>query len=452
MIKWIKKTFSRKESRTVGIMSSPGGSGVIWPTRGYDNFANETYLKNVTAFRAIDEVAKSVASVPWQQFRQTDDDEGREIVTDIGISSLLKRPNPNESWQWLMLKTVAYLAMSGNAFVERVGPETGPNRGLVKELYSLRPDRFKIIQDQGKIRGWQYDIGGRKTTWEVDPLTGHSDILQLKSFHPLDDWWGAAPTESAAREIDTSNAATEWNKSLLDNQGRPGMIYTIVGKKLGVDQFDELERYLRENHGGPMNVGKDLIIAGESGTGAQPYGWSPTDMDFGEGDVRLMRKIAMAYGVPPELLGIESSTFNNRSEARLFFWENTVTWWLNYLKGELNNWLFDREKDKTLFIDYVLDGVPAFSEKRDKLWTRARESDFLTINEKREMVGKPSHGPAGDVILIEASKIPLGMEKEEPVKEDEEEKARRLLTYQGYTEEEINQMLEEYEESGFYES
>ncbi len=324
----------RKESQTAAIISSRGGGGVIWPERGYDNFAKETYLKNVTAFRAIDEVSKSVASVPWKQFRRLADGN-REEVEDDGIAGPLKRPNPNESLQWVMLKLTAYLVMSGNSFVERVGPTSGPNKGKVKELYALRPDRFSLKTDlkSGRLSQYIYTVGGNKTKWDVDPVTGHADVLQLKAFHPLDDWWGAAPTESAAREIDTSNEATEWNKSLLDNQGRPGMIYTLVGQ-LGADQFDQLERYLREAHSGPQNVGKDLILTGERGTSAVPYGWSPTDMDFGEGDLRLMRKIAMAYGVPPMLLGIPGeATFANYKEARLAFWETTVFWLLNYIKG-----------------------------------------------------------------------------------------------------------------------
>jgi len=440
LFRGIANTFSRKESQTAGIITAPGGSRVIWPQRGYDNFARETYLKNVTAFRAIDEVAKSAASVPWKQYRGTD------VVEKEGISKQLTRPNPNESWQWFMLKTVAYLVMSGNSFIERVGPTSGPNKGIIKELYSLRPDRFRMLHDRGRLSAYQYEVEGRKTTWEIDPITGHADVLQLKAFHPLDDWWGAAPTESAAREIDTSNAATEWNKSLLDNQGRPGMVYTLIGA-LGAEQMDELERYLSNNHGGPANVGKDLILTGERGTNAQPYGWSPTDMDFGEGDIRLMRKIAMAYGVPPELLGIESATFNNRGEARLFFWENTVIWWLNYIRGELNNWLFEEGDD--LSINYVLDEVPAFSIKRNLIWERAQNSDFLSINEKREMVGKDDWGEEGNVILVEASKIPLGMTKEETGK-TEEQKAREDLIEQGYDDDEIDDILgseSDYEDS-----
>lgn len=433
----------RKESRTTQVrVAAVGSSGTIQPQRNYENFARETYLKNATAFQAITAVAWNVSIPPWGLFKRLPDGN-REQITEDPLIEVLKRPNPSESWPFVMLKVAAYLAMSGNAFFERSTQDTGPNRGILRELYALRPDRMKILVNPvtGQLRGYQYTVQGRSPEpWEVDPITGQSDVLQLKSFHPIDDWWGAAPTESAAREIDTSNAATQSNKSLLDNQGRPSMIYTLIGA-LGDQAHDDLDRHIREVHAGPANTGKHLIISGEKGTKAEPYGWSPKDLDFNEGDLRLMRKIAMSYGVPPELLGITPTTFNNRSEARLYFWESTVLFYLNYIRGELNNWLFKR--DDPLFYDYILDDVPALAPKREILWKRAEESDFLKINEKREMVGL-EEVEGGDVILIPANMIPLGSAVEgesEKETEEEEEKARQDLLEQGYSEDEIDEML-----------
>lgn len=444
LFSFFKRRPKRKESQTTGVISAPGRGRTIWTPTGYDNFAKETYLKNSIAYRAIDEVAKSVASVPWKEFERVG--ENPKEIQDSEMAEVLKRPNPQESLNALMLKTTAYLVMSGNSFLERISPTTGPNKGKVRELFSLRPDRFKIETDaKGRISKYKYEVQSRSAEWDVDPITGQSEILHLKSFHPLDDWWGAAATESAAREIDTSNAATEWNKSLLDNQGRPGMVFTLIGAA-GEEQFDQLERHLRDR-AGPSHVGEDLIITGEAGTKAEPYGWSPTDMDFTEGDLSLARKIATAYGVPPMILGIPGeSTFANYKEARLAFWETTVFWWLNYIRGELNNWLYAKGINEKRFVSYVLDEVPALSEKRDSMWERAQKSTFLTINEKREMVGKKKVDE-GDVILIEASQIPLGTEldingntdiEDEPPTEEETEKQ---LLAEGLDKEIVNELF-----------
>ena len=436
--------FGTKESRTAAIITTPGSGGKVPQQRGYDQFAKETYLKNVTAFRCIDEISTSVASVPWAQYRQIDDDK-KEIVTDTMLAETLKRPNPDESLLFVMQSATAYLAMCGNTFFERIGPTTGPNKREIKELYALRPDRFelKVNPHTGQKEKWIYSVQGRSREWEVDPITGQADVLHLKSFHPLDDWWGAAPTESAAREIDTSNAASTWNMNLLQNQGRPGMIYTLIGA-LGEQAFEQMEQYLRSEKAGVHNVGKDMIITGERGTKAEPYGWSPTDMDFSEGDHRLMRKIAMVWRVPPMIIGIPGeATFANFKEANLYFWEKTILYYLNYIKGELNNWLFPKESD--MFLDYNLEDVPALAVKRDMLWTRANEADFMSVDEKRAMVGLDKYVPTedpGSQIYIESSKLPLGMSVEivDEEVETEEEVVKDMLL-QGYTQGEVDMFL-----------
>jgi len=441
---WSKNKSEQKESRTSAVITGAGHGGTVWNPRDFDNFANEAYLKNVIAFRCIDEIAKSVSIAPWYQYEMGHDDKPQK-VTDKNdpVNKLLRRPNPSESWAFLMLQLSAYLALDGNSFIERVAPDSGPNVGLPMELYSLRPDRMKILTNsKGRLSGYRYTVNSNNTDFDVDPMTNQADVLHLKTFHPTDDFWGAAPTESAAREIDSSNSATQWNKSVLDNEGRPGMVFTLIGA-VGEAQFDQLEKDLSENHGGPANAGKDFIISGDSGTKVQPYSWSPKDLDFVEGGRELARGIARGYGVPPMLLGIPGdNTYSNMREARLGFWETTIISYLKYHRDEINNWMYDDESNR--YIDYDLDQVPALSPRRDALWERAQASDFLTTNEKRAMVGHDSIGNAGDVILIDSSKIPLGFEEED--KGDDETRdliVRQKLKDEGYSESEIDSMLGE---------
>ena len=92
-------------------------------------------------------------------------------------------------------------------------------------------------------------------------------------------------------------------------------------------------------------------------------------------------------------------------------------------------------------LDYVLDNTPAVSIKQDKLWMRAQTSDFISINEKRELVGKEKK-EGGDTILVPMSLMPLGEEKEEDFNDVEKETVKKLKD-KGKTEEEINEMMNE---------
>ena len=53
-------------------------------------------------------------------------------------------------------------------------------------------------------------------------------ILML--FHPLDDHDGLSPLEAAQMSLDIHNAASRWNKSLLDNAARPSgaLVYSAA--------------------------------------------------------------------------------------------------------------------------------------------------------------------------------------------------------------------------------
>lgn len=416
--KWIINLLidETKASRTA-FLSDGRSTGASWSNRRYDIFAKESYLKNVIAFRCITEISKEVSSVEWDIFNTTTDNK-RQRVEQHDLRPLLTRANPQEGFSFLIYKLIAYLLLAGNSFLERVAPDTGPNKNTPKELYILRPDKITINvnKNTGELAGYTFTNNGQDVSWEVDPITLQSDVLQFKTFNPLDDWWGTAFVEPAAREIDTSNEGIEWNKKLLENEARPGMLFTVIGN-MSDTEFERLERQLKADHSGAENAGNNLILEGDKGTTAAPYGFSPRDMDWKEGDLATARKICMSFGVPPMIVGIPGeATFANFKEARLSFWENTVLWWLKYLKDELNNWFFMEEE--ATFLDYNLEDVPALAPRRDALWDRAQKADFLMVNEKRNMVGLDEID-GGNVIMAPATQVPILGEDADEIDSDD---------------------------------
>jgi HK97 family phage portal protein len=393
---------NQKTSRTQVLLAG-GGSDAVWSDKNYKTFADEAYLKNVVAYTCILKVAQAVSTVPWLLYEI--DKDGKKIkVNAHELLSIIKRSNPADSFNFLIMKAVAYLLLCGNSYLERARSEVSKR---IEELYVLRPDYMQIKKDSttGALGGYIYNVNGRSVTFPVE-LDGSCDILQLKNFHPTDDWYGAAATSSAGYEIDTDNERSNWNKGLLQNQARPGMIF-VSNSQLTDKQFERLESQLKVQYAGGDNVGKNLVL--EGGTDAKPYSWSAVDLEFIEGGRELARKIAMAYGVPSMLLGIPGdSTYSNYSEARLAFWEDTISYYLNYIKSELNNWLLKDQEN--LYLDFDLSDVPALATRRKEQWQTAETSTFLTINEKRDMVGLESIGDAGDVVMVSAAMVPLGEE------------------------------------------
>ena len=235
-------TEESKASRAAPMLTISTLGHARWTPRRYDRLADEGYRKNVIAFRCIREIAQNAASIPWLLY-----DGEKEIITHP-LLTLLNRPNPQMGQAAFLEALYAYGQISGNSYVEavRVNGEDTP-----RELWPLRPDRMRVIPDKtGLPAAYEYSAGGKSTRWSLDPLTGQGDILHLKNFNPLDDWYGQGALETALVSIDQHNAASDWNQALLQNAARPSGALVYAPKEgpamLSEDQFRRLRQELEE--------------------------------------------------------------------------------------------------------------------------------------------------------------------------------------------------------------
>lgn len=431
-MRWFRRKTIEEKQSAVMVVAGGGYESAATPDTRYDKLARESYMENVIAFRCIDLVAKAVASVDWQVMQQ--DSNGSEtIVPNHPLAPLLSRPNPTEGFAAFIEKVMAYHMIGGNSFIERIKVTGGMRAGVTRELYAHRPDRITIRHKGLEVTGYKYQDDSVSYEWDVDPITGQSDLLHLKSFNPLDDFYGWGIAMSAAGEIDSSNDANKWNRTSFKNGCRPGMVMTFKSK-LAPEQYARLKQQVEQKYSGADNAGKTMILEGVSekdgDVAITPYGWTPKEMDFTESENKMARRIAFAYGVPPQLVGIPGdNTYANYKEARESFWEDTVTWYLQLLQSELNNWLLPDDK---FYLKPMLDDSPAMEAKKNKNLEMAQKCDFLTINEKRTLAGFPPI-TGGDVMLAGMGMMPLlGDDVDETAKTedelaDEEDKARREL-------------------------
>jgi HK97 family phage portal protein len=125
----------------------------------------------------------------------------------------------------------------------------------------------------------------------------------------------------------------------------------------------------------------------EGGLDWKTMSLSPKDMDFLEAKHAAAREIALAFGVPPMLLGIPGdNTYANYQEANRVFWRGTVLPLANRIAGALAQWLAPAfGEDLRLAID--TDRIEALNADRAALWERVTMAPFLTLNEKRIATG-----------------------------------------------------------------
>jgi len=402
---WFFKKRERKASEVAPSVAFGTIGTPVWTPRRYDSFAKEGYQKNVIARRSIEDISKCAASVPWQLFRRTAG--GREQVSTHPILDLINKPNPTQSWTAIIHANIAFLQISGNMYFEAVAPENGMNQGTPNELWTKRPDRMKVIPGTTGVIGYEHEVNGQKFRWPVNFVTQQSAILHIKLFHPLNDWYGMSPIEAAAKGIDIHNQANAWNISLLQNNANPGGILS-TDQELQDTQVNRLGKLIKEKWAGVANAGKPIVLW--NGMKWQSLGFSPKDMDWITAQNTTARDIAHAFGYPPFLLGLPgNSTFNNMESAKLWLWENVVVFYLNLLRGELNNWLIPKfPNSEGLELDYDLSQVPALASRRDARVQKAKDLEGIaTINERREIVGLSKRSD-GDVVLVPLNLVPLG--------------------------------------------
>src|SRR6056297_3195361 len=233
------------------------------------------------------------------------------------------------AWSPRDVVSLARTGFAGNPVgfrcVKRIAEAVGAG-GVPVELHVLRSDRMSVVPGtDGWPVGYEYAVAGRKHRFDVSD--GAPCICHIKSFHPQDDHYGLSPLQAAAQAVDVHNAASRWSKALLDNAARPSGAIVYKGAEgqgaLGADQYDRLVSEMEAHHQGARNAGRPMLL--EGGLDWKPMGFSPSDMEFQKTKESAAREIALAFGVPPMLLGIPGdATFANYQEANRAFYRLTV--------------------------------------------------------------------------------------------------------------------------------
>lgn len=362
MFNFFNKTAKRKET-----LVALRGTNPEWTPNNYHSLVSESFQKNVFAFRSINLIASGIASIPMHV-------KNGDLTTNPKLTDLLSHPNKEQGRSSFITSIVSYLLLSGNAFIY----------SDEDNLYCLRSDRVKLVFNEAKtaVKSYVYEVDGVRIPVDLE------DILHIKFFNPTDDWFGFAPLRSAMYAIDQYNEMSKHNLSILQNGGRPsGCLILKDCKYLDSTTREEMRQNLSEVYGGSKNAGRIMLL--EGGYEWQEMGLSPKDLDFAEAQNTIAREIVQAFGVPPILVGIRGdASFNNYREARAHFWEDTVLPLAELIRTQFTDWL--RKKYKTdCEIYFDLDSVPALISKREKLWEKVSNADFLSTDEKREILGFP---------------------------------------------------------------
>ncbi len=369
-----------KASAAGAVIAWPGAGRPAWSPRDVVSLTRAGFTGNPVGFRAVRLISEAAAALPLVL-----QDRERRYDTHP-VLDLLGRPNPGQGRAELIEALVGQLLLTGNGYLEAVG-----DGALPFELHVLRSDRVSLVPGaDGWPIAYDYSVGGKTHRFVVG--AGPAPVCHIKSFHPQDDHYGFSALQAAASAIDVHNSASRWSKALLDNAARPSgaIVYRGVDGQgsLSADQYDRLVSEMETQHQGARNAGRPMLL--EGGLDWKPMGFSPSDMEFHKTKEAAAREIAVAFGVPPMILGIPGdATYANYQEANRAFYRLTVLPLAARVATAVADWLSDFSGERLdLRIDQ--DQVPALATERDGQWRRVSEASFLTDAEKRSLLGLPA--------------------------------------------------------------
>jgi len=383
---WLRSPVqARQPAETKSYLNSmiawQGYGDASWTSADPGSLSRAGFLNNPVVYRCVRMIGEAAASIPWLAR------DGKQEFDTHPLLDLLNNPGSHHSGAALFERVYGHLLVNGNAFLQVTSLEGSP-----RELHALAPDRTSVITGpDGHPAAYDYQVGSRKIRYENND---DKPLLHLAQFNPAHEILGHSPLAAAHKALDIHNAASNWNKALLDNSARPSgaLVYSSrEGGNLTEDQFGRLKQELEEGYSGAVRAGRPMVL--EGGLDWKAMGYSPRDMDFMEAKNGASRDIALAFGVPPMLLGIPGdNTYSNYKEANRAFWVQTVIPLVQRTASAVGNWLAPRFDDD-IQLGFDRDAIDALAGDRSARWTQISQAGFLTRNEKRAALG---YGPIED--------------------------------------------------------
>ena len=150
------------------------------------------------------------------------------------LTRWLKNPNPSKRFSLLLFEIVEHLAISGDAYLNKVTD----GRGHILELWGVHPATIRVEADEhGVITGYVQQIGTHKEIF----TPGEIAHPRLPSAH--NDLYGQSPLLPAMEEIGLDLQAVRSNRAIFENGLKPSAILLMEsGDKDAVSRAAEIDQ------------------------------------------------------------------------------------------------------------------------------------------------------------------------------------------------------------------
>lgn len=259
-------------------------------------------------------------------------DDGSENTSPLAKKEIAKlnRPNPNEDRKIFFKKLDQQVKLHGKAYVRIVKSAI-----LKEEYYYVIPAQFVTVYYKNEnepnfdrtVDKYQISTGAESYTLQPNQVHVFYDVTCEDSNY---SFYGASRLESLSEVISTYVTLWEVLTEMYGDRGalniismginNPQMMQLPQTQKASDSFLDLIKRKFGVRRGQHHNIVTPLDAK------VSPVSAKMADMMFADTIKDCKRSIAIAYEIPPELLGIESSRFKTVPEARKeAYTQNAIT-------------------------------------------------------------------------------------------------------------------------------
>ena len=373
------------------------------PPSVYGNY----FLTSTPTYRAVYLRADGVSSAPLVVMKKLVDGSV-EPAGESDLQDTLNRVNPWWTMADLIYSTEQNLSLWGSAywFIEAEGDK--------QTLWPLNPTRVTPIPDRSPVEGGNQYIKGFKYTPEGSgtaiPLLPE-EVGWFRRIDPNDEFEGASGMQPFRATADMGISATQYNRNFFRNGAFPSDIMFTVNDPLDPDEYDQFVDRLNKRLQGTGNAGNPLVWDMSQGAKPEKLGLSQKDMEYMATLSWTVEDAARAFGVmPPLLMDRSATTLDNVKQARIEFFNTTVSSEWNFIAREINEFVLPNlTKDASLFVMFDTSEVPTLQEARlpeRELGLKEVMAGTLTINEFRAAQQRDSVD-WGDVFWAPINVVPV---------------------------------------------
>ncbi len=295
---------------------------------------NKPYTQSTWVYACVNEIIKACRGIQMMISTVNDD------VIESGPGYDLLFNNEKITFTKFLTDTVGYLALLRECYWVFLDKNNRvPESVLVAGPNSLIPEIHNEV-----LVGYWLKVGINRWPLFID------DVHPLIDFNPDDNFHGAGPAMVGKIAISSAYQASLLNEATLANGGKIGNLITIPGR-LEPDERQMLISQFESRHKGARNAGKTCLMTG----GADVKNLAQTMAELEMIELRKMdaSEICITFGVPPEVIGLNSEAQYAHGPAQQRFISTTINSILSFVAENISLGILNRFKyRKHLAVDF----------------------------------------------------------------------------------------------------